>query len=545
MRTVRAYSPSPSPVEDYGSDADEQEWTVSGVVGESVDGFGQHRYVVKWGDNWRRQDGSNTTWEKPGTEGLQHFFERWDKQQRAKRMAKAQRSPEIEVGVASHHMLHEDRTIELARGYEELKKLYLPNGMDPRQPIDFDGMRKKVPGRASPPLPQHVVDARALLAQRKASQRSNAGSGPRTRTPASSSASSSSRSPSPVQGRRPVRPLPRRAGVRRAVSSAAPDSEEEPAGGSASRAARSGQRRQFKRRKSLEFKWARALQGAKSVTFVNEVNYEEVPSLVENFKYLERGYVRAPDVPSNAEVADCLVSCECDDRCDDAAECGCQGPSELVNSSGERIFAYTQRGLFNFALLPGMEAIECNDSCSCDETCPNRVAQRPRDVPIEVFRTRNCGWGARATVALPPGKVLGIYTGLLIRREEADTYQGERKSYIFDLDVHEGADDDDETDKYSVDGHAHGNWTRFVNHSCEPNLRVYPVVWDTIPELNQPYLAFVAMKNIPPRTELTIDYDPKAAEEARRSKGKHRQRTPEGARHCMCGSANCRGWVRV
>ncbi|RPD81568.1 SET domain-containing protein [Lentinus tigrinus ALCF2SS1-7] len=354
-------------------------------------------------------------------------------------------------------MLHEDRTIELARGYEELKKLYLPNGMDPRQPIDFDGMRKKVPGRASP---------------------------------------------------------------------------------------------QFKRRKSLEFKWARALQGAKSVTFVNEVNYEEVPSLVENFKYLERGYVRAPDVPSNVEVADCLVSCECDDRCDDAAECGCQGPSELVNSSGERIFAYTQRGLFNFALLPGMEAIECNDSCSCDETCPNRVAQRPRDVAIEVFRTRNCGWGARATVALPPGKVLGIYTGsvfppAITRREEADTYEGERKSYIFDLDVREGADDDDEADKYSVDGYAHGNWTRFVNHSCEPNLRVYPVVWDTIPELNQPYLAFVAMKNIPPRTELTIDYDPKAAEEARRSKGKHRQRTPEGARHCMCGSANCRGWVRV
>ena len=64
-------------------------------------------------------------------------------------------------------------------------------------------------------------------------------------------------------------------------------------------------------------------------------------------------------------------------------------------------------------------------------------------------------------------------------------------------------------------------------------------------QLSQPYLAFVATKHIPARTELTIDYDPKAAEEARRSKGKHRQKTPEGARHCMCGSTNCRGWVRV
>ncbi len=39
----RPYSPSPSPEEDFGPEAYEQEWTVAGIVGESVDGFGQHR----------------------------------------------------------------------------------------------------------------------------------------------------------------------------------------------------------------------------------------------------------------------------------------------------------------------------------------------------------------------------------------------------------------------------------------------------------------------------------------------------------------------
>ncbi|TFK88531.1 SET domain-containing protein [Polyporus arcularius HHB13444] len=537
----RPYSPSPSPEEDFGPEAYEQEWTVAGIVGESVDGFGQHRYEVKWGDGWRRPDGTNTTWEKDAdaAEGLQQLFARWGRQQEAKRMEKAQKSPEIEIGGMPHHMLHEQRTIELARGYEELKQVYLPNG-DPRQPIDFGAMRKKVPGRPSPPPPAHVQGAREQ-AQQEASERSNSpGSG--SRTPASSSPSLS-RSSSLAREHRAVRPLPRRAVMRRAISSPAPDSEEESERGPSRTA--SGQQRQFKRRKSLELKWSGKLQGAAPVKFANEINYEEVPPLVENFEYLERGYVRAEDVPSNAEVADCLVSCECEDRCIDALECGCQGPSELADESGQRIFAYTRKGLFNFELLPGMEAIECNDACSCDVICPNRVAQRPRDVVIEIFRTRKCGWGARCPVALPRGKVLGIYTGRLIRREEADTHQGERKSYIFDLDIREGAEDEDEADKYSVDGYAHGNWTRFVNHSCEPNLRVYPVVWDTIPELNQPYLAFVATRNIPPRTELTIDYDPKAAEEVEQSKGKHRQKTPEGARHCMCGSANCRGWVRV
>ena len=64
-------------------------------------------------------------------------------------------------------------------------------------------------------------------------------------------------------------------------------------------------------------------------------------------------------------------------------------------------------------------------------------------------------------------------------------------------------------------------------------------------QLKQPFLAFVATEDIPPRTELTIDYDPNGAREAQQHKGKRAQARPKGARECMCNKDSCRGWVRV
>jgi hypothetical protein len=56
-----------------------------------------------------------------------------------------------------------------------------------------------------------------------------------------------------------------------------------------------------------------------------------------------------------------------------------------------------------------------SQACSCDITCPNRVSQRPRDVPMEVFRAKGKGWGVRATQFIPKGKVLGLFTGCVVR----------------------------------------------------------------------------------------------------------------------------------
>jgi len=55
---------------------------------------------------------------------------------------------------------------------------------------------------------------------------------------------------------------------------------------------------------------------------------------------------------------------------------------------------------------------ECWRDCVCAERCLNRAVQRARDFEIQLFKTANGrGWGVRALVDLPAGKVLGTYTG--------------------------------------------------------------------------------------------------------------------------------------
>lgn len=237
---------------------------------------------------------------------------------------------------------------------------------------------------------------------------------------------------------------------------------------------------------------------------------------------------------------DLFVRCDCD-HCSSPSNCSCQDPSELLDGDNKKQIAYTADGLFAFNVPRGIEVIECNKLCHCNpHTCPNRVAQKPRDIPIEIFKTMNCGWGARSPVYVSRGKVLGIYVGKLSRRSSAGSTQ-----YGFDLDMNENLADDPPEDAYTVIAESYGNWTRFVNHSCDPNLSIYPVVYDTLPGMNMPYLAFVAIKDIPGGEELTLDYNPAAAEATRKGKGKGKIKKPLGSRDCMCGAETCRGWVQI
>jgi len=76
-----------------------------------------------------------------------------------------------------------------------------------------------------------------------------------------------------------------------------------------------------------------------------------------------------------------FVHCDCEE-CSSASACSCQGPSELVDENGRKVFAYTEdvsgcaiqtcqmfvfgrltivlQRLFTFDVPPGVEVIECN-----------------------------------------------------------------------------------------------------------------------------------------------------------------------------------------
>ncbi|KAJ7474741.1 hypothetical protein FB451DRAFT_275486 [Mycena latifolia] len=299
---------------------------------------------------------------------------------------------------------------------------------------------------------------------------------------------------------------------------------------------------------------AESKDGAAGITFVNDVDDEELPSSLSGegweFEYLEDEYYRAPNLDPSAQLppAAYFAFCVCEGatECLELKHCGCQDAGE-----SEAGYAYTD-GLFNFNYALNEVVVECNPWCQCSTECPNRVTQRPRKIPIEVFKTARCGWGVRTPVDVEKGTVLGVYTGRLIPREEAEKLNGEEKEYCFDLDYNgEG--------EYTVDSLKYGNWTRFINHSCEPNLRVQPVVYDTLPFQNMAYLAFITTEQIPARTELTFDYDPEAQREherevaeaeaqgGARKRSKRPSQRPSGATDCVCRAPRyrCRGWVRT
>ncbi|KIY53134.1 SET domain-containing protein, partial [Fistulina hepatica ATCC 64428] len=92
-------------------------------------------------------------------------------------------------------------------------------------------------------------------------------------------------------------------------------------------------------------------------------------------------------------------------------------------------------------------------------------------------------------------------------RNDASKLSKEDKEYCFDLDGHEDLDNQTRiSSSFTVNSKKIGNWTRFINHSCEPNLVIQSVVWEKIPEENKPFLVFVAKYDLEPFTELSIDY---------------------------------------
>ena len=94
---------------------------------------------------------------------------------------------------------------------------------------------------------------------------------------------------------------------------------------------------------------------------------------------------------------------------------------------------------------------------------------------------------------------------------------------------------------YVCDGREVGGPTRFMNHSCDPNCRIFTVSYNHADERIYE-IAFFAIEDIPSGTELTFDYQDEndrgiitdeMADAMKREKG-----YPPAK--CLCGSEHCR-----
>ncbi|KAI0090046.1 hypothetical protein BDY19DRAFT_992979 [Irpex rosettiformis] len=493
--------------------------TIGKIVSEEIDAWGTKKYEVQW---LGRQGAelTDTTWEYFDPSDLSNAIESWEDSIANKRMRLAHTS--YEVPLPDHHVpLYDYATFEAAHALEQKQKRSTRHSLSRYR--GWDSL-VHVPYRcaSSPTCQPQSQGSRSNLFGEDQDQGSRevapytTTNSPHTERIRRKAVDNLDFRPHKKQNTNSSPHIPKSSVPFKSVIVSVKD---------ATRAS---------------WRYASEQAGAARISIVNEVTGDFVPPLPRGFRYIESKYILPDCIPQPDPGF--LVACDCTVGCQGAEGCDCQDVAG-TDENGQKTHAYDINGFYKFDRSGVI--VECSKGCSCMSSCPNRVAQHPRDVPLQVFRTTSCGWGVRATIELSRGKFIGLYAGLLILRSEADKVTGEHKSYIFDLDAMETEVDDSEgAEKYSVDAYDQGNWSRFINHSCEPNMEVLSVVWDTPPSMNRPYLAFFATKYIPAFTELTIDYDPRASWDIG-ANSKAKKVVGKGNRKCMCGTGSCRGYMLI
>lgn len=147
---------------------------------------------------------------------------------------------------------------------------------------------------------------------------------------------------------------------------------------------------------------------------------------------------------------------------------------------------------------------------------------------------------------------MDCYIGEIITQSEADKRRQENEVhrhkdvYLFALDKFV---DDVSVDKeirdnhFIVDGEFLAGPTRFINHSCDPNLRIFGRV-DDISKKAYHDLAFFAIRDIPRGTELTFDYVDSDPDLARGTSADDPDDVGDKV-ECRCGARHCRGMLWI
>jgi histone-lysine N-methyltransferase SUV39H len=150
-------------------------------------------------------------------------------------------------------------------------------------------------------------------------------------------------------------------------------------------------------------------------------------------------------------------------------------------------------------------------------------------------------------VYIKKGQYVDKYVGEIITAAEAQRRRlasdiAQRKDvYLFALDKFSDPDSMDERlsgPPFEVDGEYKGGPTRFINHSCSPNLRSFARVGDHA-DKHIHDLAFFAVRDILPGEELTFDY----VDGEEDGEDLNDPELRKNMERCLCGEKQCRGWL--
>ncbi|VFQ68475.1 unnamed protein product [Cuscuta campestris] len=197
-------------------------------------------------------------------------------------------------------------------------------------------------------------------------------------------------------------------------------------------------------------------------------------------------------------------------------------------------FPYDDRG--RIILEEGYVVYECNQRCCCGKSCRNRVLQNGVRVKLEIFKTETKGWAVRAREAILRGTFVCEFIGEVISEEEANRrrcgYGKEGRAYFLKIDeqINDMSRLVEGESPYVIDATNYGNVSRYINHSCSPNLVNHQVVVESM-DYRLAHIGLFAGRDILAGEELTFDYRYKSFP------------GEEEGLPCLCGSSNCRGRI--
>ncbi|KAK4483251.1 hypothetical protein RD792_010435 [Penstemon davidsonii] len=260
------------------------------------------------------------------------------------------------------------------------------------------------------------------------------------------------------------------------------------------------------------------------------------------FTYIkEMKYSKNINVPKTAPSG-----CNCrGETCSDPRSCAC---AKL--NGGD--FPYVQRDGGRL-VEPKAVVFECGPYCGCGPKCVNKTSQTGTKFRLEIFRTPKKGWGVRSWDYIPSGAPICEYIGHVKRTDDLDPAAD--NSYVFDIDclqtmkgldgresrlrdVHlpshlqKTGEEVSESVPFCIDAANTGNFARFINHSCQPNLFVQCLL-SNHHDMRLARVILFAADNIPPLKELTYDYG--YALDSVIGPDGNIQQVP-----CFCGAEGCR-----
>ncbi|AQK98400.1 Histone-lysine N-methyltransferase H3 lysine-9 specific SUVH4 [Zea mays] len=221
--------------------------------------------------------------------------------------------------------------------------------------------------------------------------------------------------------------------------------------------------------------------------------------------YLGFTYLKSLKIPKDIKIPSSIIGCDCEGDCASNKNCSCA----QRNGSDLPYVSYKNIGRL---VEPKAVVFECGANCSCNHDC--------------VFKTASKGWGVRTWDTILPGAPICEYTGVLRRTEDLD---GSQNNYCFDIDclqtmkgldgrekragseMHlpnlypENDSDAPPAPEYCIDGSSIGNFARFINHSCQPNLFVQCVM-SSHNDVKLAKVMLFAADTILPLQELSYDY---------------------------------------